>query len=146
MNLRQRCQAVFEAGYEFGQQSFRTIAARTRLSKSSVHRLVHRLRKRNQYPESSLWETQAGQQWLHLLVVATIFVFALQGGCGCERLSEFFHLLRLPKHIGVSPSALRTLQSRMEEKILAYQQQQQVQRSKTEPSVEICAAELRKVF
>jgi hypothetical protein len=102
-------------------------AAATKLSKSSVHRLYHRLLRRNQYPESQLWETEAGQQGLRLLVFAAVFVFALQGGIGCERLSEFFHLLRLERHIGVSPSALRRLRTCMEEKILEYQQKQQAQ-------------------
>jgi hypothetical protein len=94
MNLRQRCQAVFQLGYKVGEQSFRSLAAATKLSKSSVHRLYHRLQRRNQYPESQLWETEAGQQWLRLLVFAAVFVFALEGGIGCERLSEFFHSSR----------------------------------------------------
>jgi hypothetical protein len=145
MNLRQRCQAVFQAGYKVGQQTFRSLAAATKLSKSSVHRLYHRLQRRNQYPESQLWETEAGQQWLRLLVFAAVFVFALEGGIGCERLSEFFHLLRLERHIGVSPSALRRLRTRMEQKILEYQQKQQTQ-LKDASEVEICAAADEKFF
>ena len=114
MNLRERSLAVFQAGYQFGQNSFRTLARNTNLSKSSVHRLYHRIKRRNLHPESSLWESPEGQKWLRLLVLATIFVFALQGGIGCERLSKFFHLLRLQRHIGVSPTALRNLRARME--------------------------------
>ena len=145
MNLQQRCQAVFKAGYEFGKTSFRRLAKKTKLSKSSVHRLYHRIARRSQHPESSLWETEAGQNWLRLLVLATIFVFALQGGIGCERLSQFFHLLRLQHHIGVSPTALRSLRSQIESKIIDYQQQQeqqlQEQQLQTSSSqVEICAA------
>jgi hypothetical protein len=34
MNLRQRCQVVFQAGYKVGEQSFRSLAAATKLSKS----------------------------------------------------------------------------------------------------------------
>lgn len=83
MNLPQRCQAVFEAGYKLGTTSFRALAAATKLSKSSVHRLYQRIQRRNQYPESPLWETQAGQQWLRLLVFAALFVFTLEGGIGC---------------------------------------------------------------
>ena len=90
MNLQQRCQAVFKAGYEFGKTSFRHLAQKTKLSKSSVHRLYHRIARRNQYPESSEGETEAGQNWLRLLVLTSIFVLALQGGIGCERLSQFF--------------------------------------------------------
>ena len=77
MNLRKRCQTVFQAGYQFGQNSFRTVAQKTNISKSSVHRLYHRIAKRNQHPESSLWETKEGQEWLRLLVLAVIFIFAL---------------------------------------------------------------------
>ncbi len=80
MNIRQRCQTVFRAGYKVGEQSFRSLAAATQLSKSSVHRLYQRIQRRNQYPESHLWETEAGQQWLRLLVFAAVFVFSLEGG------------------------------------------------------------------
>ena len=140
MNLRKRCQTVFQAGYQFGQNSFRTVAQKTNISKSSVHRLYHRIVKRNQHPESALWETEAGQKWLRLLVVATIFIFALQGGIGCERLSGFFHLLRLERHIGVSPTALRSLRSRMESAIIEYQQRQNQVISNISSEVEVCLA------
>ena len=140
MNLRQRCQAVFKAGYQFGQTSFRRLALKTNLSKSSVHRLYRRIVSRNQHPESELWETEAGQKWLRLLVLATIFVFALQGGIGCERLSQFFHLLRLQRHIGVSPTALRSLRAQMESAIIDYQQQQHEPIRNISSQVEVCAA------
>ncbi|NJO97676.1 MAG: transposase family protein [Pleurocapsa sp. CRU_1_2] len=140
MNLRERCQTVFQAKYQFGQNSFRTLARKTKLSKSSVHRLYHRIIKRNQHPESSLWETSEGQEWLRLLVLATIFIFALQGGIGCERLSQFFHLLRLHRHLGVSPTALRSLRARMESTIIEYQQQQNDVIGKISSDVEVCLA------
>ncbi len=119
MNLRERSQAIWAAGYKFGSAILpRHRGAMAKLSKSSVHRLYHRIVNRNQAPESCLWETEVGQKWLRLLVLSTIFVFALQGGIGCERLSQFFHLLRLQRHIGVSPTALRSLRASMESKIL----------------------------
>ena len=140
MNLRERCQTVFQAGYQFSQNSFRAIAQETNLSKSSVHRLYHRIKRRNQYPESSLWENDQGQKWLRLLVLATIFIFALQGGIGCERLSSFFHLLRLQNHIGVSPTALRSLRAQMESAIIEYQQKQNEVLSQISSDVEVCLA------
>ena len=140
MNLRERCQTVFQAGYQFGQNSFRTVARNTNLSKSSVHRLYHRIIKRNQHPESSLWETSEGQEWLRLLVLAAIFIFALQGGIGCEKLSQFFHLLRLERHIGVSPTALRSLRARMESTLVEYQQRQNEVIGKISSDVEVCLA------
>ena len=140
MNLRERCHTVFQAGYQLSKTSFRSLARTTNLSKSSVHRLYHRIRRRNQHPESELWETEAGQKWLHLLVLATIFVFALQGGIGCERLSQFFHLLRLHRHIGVSPTALRSLRAQMESAIIDYQQSANEKIRKISSQVEVCAA------
>lgn len=111
-----------------------------------MHRLYHRIKRRNQHPESQLWETEAGQQWLRLLVFAAVFVFSLEGGIGCERLSEFFHLLRLQKHIAVSPSALRRLRTRLEEKIIEYQLHVQSQSVQSGRQVEICAAADEKFF
>ncbi|MEM8832895.1 MAG: hypothetical protein AAGE96_26715 [Cyanobacteria bacterium P01_G01_bin.19] len=140
MNLRERCQTVFQAGYQFSCNSFRAIAQETNLSKSSVHRLYHRIVNRNQHPESSLWESPEGQEWLRLLVLASIFIFALQGGIGCERLSRFFHLLRLQRHIGVSPTALRSLRARMESAIIEYQQRQNEVIGNISPEVEVCLA------
>lgn len=140
MNLRQRCQKVFTAGYQFGRTSFRSLALKTHLSKSSVHRLYHRIVSRNQHPESELWETEAGQKWLRLLVLAAIFVFVIQGGIGCHRLSQFFHLLRLQRHIGVSPTALRRLRTQMESAIIDYQQQQHELIRDISSKVEVCAA------
>jgi hypothetical protein len=74
------------------------------------------------------------------LVLATIFIFALQGGIGCEKLSQFFHLLRLERHIGVSPTALRSLRARMESAIIEYQQRQNEFISKISSDVEVCLA------
>ncbi len=62
MNLRQRCQAVFQAGYEWGKTSFRRLAKKTKLSKSSVHRLYHRIARRNQYPESHWSQVKLDKQ------------------------------------------------------------------------------------
>ncbi len=140
MNLRERCQTVFKAGYQLSKTSFRSLAQKTNLSKSSVHRLYHRIKSRNQHPESELWESSAGQQWLRLLVLATIFIFALQGGSGCEKLSQFFRLLRLQRHIGVSPTALSNLRAQMESAIIDYQQQQHEFIGKISSQVEVCAA------
>ena len=140
MNLRERCQAVFKGQYQLNKTSFRSLAQRTNLSKSSVHRLYHRIARRNQHLESELWESSAGQKWIRLLVLATIFVFALQGGIGCERLSQFFQLLRLERHIGVSPTALRSLRAQMESVIIEYQQRQNQVISKISSEVEVCLA------
>ncbi len=114
MNLRQRCQAVFEAGYQLGQQSNR----RSRLGLNSL-KVVYIALSIDSEREIRILNRLCGRLKLDSSGFICWFwrlslLGALQGGCGCERLSEFFHLLRLPRHIGVSPSALRTLRSRIE--------------------------------
>ena len=85
------------------------MAQRTGLAKSSVHRLTQAMERRAVHPESWLWETEEGRQWLTRLVVATLYTFGLKRGVGLDTMSEFFARLRLEKQVGCSPSALRKL-------------------------------------
>ena len=103
---------------EHGQQSVRHLAERIGLSKSSVHRHLQTIKRRDGYPEASLWETEAGRYWLIRLVVATLFVFGLKRGVGADTLSEFFGRLHLEAHVGCSPSALRRVMHMLERIIL----------------------------
>jgi Family of unknown function (DUF6399)/IclR helix-turn-helix domain len=109
---------IFNSIREHGQQSVRRLAERTGLSKSSVHRHLQALNRRDRYSESSFWETEAGRAWLIRLVVATLFVFGLKRGVGAETLSEFFGRLHLEAHVGCSPSALRGVMRTLERIIL----------------------------
>jgi IclR helix-turn-helix domain len=105
---------IFNSIREHGKQSIRRLAEQTGLSKSSVHRHLQALYRRDRYPESSFWETEAGRNWLIRLVVATLFVFGLKRGVGAETLSEFFGRLHLEAHVGCSPNALRSVMQRLE--------------------------------
>jgi len=98
---------VFNCLWENGTQSVRRIAHKTGLSKSSVHRLTQAMERRGRHPESWLWETEEGRQWLTRLVGATLYTFGLKRGVGMDTLSEFFARLRLETQVGCSPSALR---------------------------------------
>ena len=60
------------------------IAAATGLKKSSVQRHQKGIQRRDQYAESSLWETAAGAAWLVRLVVAVVYHFGIQQGVGAE--------------------------------------------------------------
>ena len=109
MDIRGRCQQIFNVLRELGPQSIRKLAAATGLPKSSVDRHCKGLRERaQQVPEAELWEQERGAQWLRVLVLAVVFVFGLKGGVGVERLSEFFHRVRLERYLAVSPTALRS--------------------------------------
>src|SRR5262245_4655242 len=107
MGLWVKSVAIFNSIREHGKQSIRSLADRTGLSKSSIHRHLQAMDRRDRHPESSFWETEAGRAWLIRLVVATLFVFGLKRGVGAETLSEFFSRLRLEGYVGCSPSALR---------------------------------------
>ncbi len=139
MGLRQRCQKVDQATRELGIKSVRALARATNISKSSVHRISQRIEHRHQHPESYFWETAEGYQWLRLLVFATVYIFGIKQGIGSEVLSEFFHLLRLNRQIGVSPTALRRLEAQMRSEIRTYQQEQHQQLKLTPAQIEIIA-------
>ena len=118
MGLWAKSVLIFNAIRTHGQQSVRGLAERTGLSKSSVHRHLQAMDRRDRYPESSLWDTEAGRTWLIRLMVATLFVFGLKRGVGAETLSEFLGRLRLDAHVGCSPRALRTVMHMLERLLL----------------------------
>src|SRR5215471_14690839 len=118
MGLWAKSVVIFNAIRAYGQQSIRSLADRTGLSKSSVHRHLQAIERRDRYPESSLGETEAGRAWLIRLIVATLFVFGLKRGVGAQPLSEFCSRLRLEEHGGCSPSALRTVMHMLERLLL----------------------------
>ena len=120
LNIKERCQKVWRCSAVFSQQSIRAIAVATGIPKSSVHRHLKTIERRQQYAESYLWETDAGEEWLKLLVFGVIYCFGIKGGIGAESLSAFFHLLHLEARIGCSASALRELEVQVKEKIVAY--------------------------
>ena len=96
---------VFNSFCANANQELRQVACQTGLSKSSVHRLKQAIARRNRYPESEWWETEAGRRWPTRLVVATLFTFNLKRGVGADSLSEFFTHLCLETHVGCSSSA-----------------------------------------
>src|ERR671939_1865643 len=118
MGLWGKSVVIINAIRDHGKQSIRSLADRIGLSKSSVHRPLQAMDRRDRYPESSLWETEPGRAWLIRLVVATLFVFGLKRGVGAETLSEFFGHLRLEAHVGCSPSALRHVMHNLERIVL----------------------------
>jgi DNA-binding transcriptional ArsR family regulator len=118
MGLWAKSVRIFNAMREHGKQSVRRLAERTGLSKSSVHRHLQAINRRDRYPESSLWDTEAGRTWLLRLVVAALFVFGLKRGVGAETLSEFFGHLHLEAHVGCSPNALRRVMHTLERLLL----------------------------
>lgn len=139
--VRNRDSKVLANITKFGQQSLRKIAKATGLSKSSVGRSMQAQAKRDQHPESYLWETKAGQAWLCLLVIAMLYVFGLKGNQGAERMSEFLKLVHLDTHVGASPSTLRKMIHQMEELLVKFQKEQEAEQGKKgDPKREVIAS------
>jgi hypothetical protein len=111
------CQ-IFKSLCTNATQSVRQLAQQTGLSKSSVHRLTQAMERRNSHPESWVWETEEGRQWLRRLVVATLYIFGLKRGIGLDTLSEFFARLHLETQAGCAPSALRQVMQTLEAALL----------------------------
>jgi Family of unknown function (DUF6399)/IclR helix-turn-helix domain len=109
---------IFKCLCDNATQSVRQLAQQTGLSKSSVHRLQQAMERRNSHPESWLWETAEGRQWLRRLVVATLYIFGLKRGVGLDTMSEFFAHLHLEAQAGCSPSALRSVMQALETALL----------------------------
>lgn len=122
--IRERSQKVFQAGKEKLLQGIEAIASATEISKSSVQRHQQGIKRRNQYPESELWETECGSAWLKRLVFGSIFFFGIKHGIGVGELSQFLKALRLELHVGCSASALDQLKQRMKETIEDYEASQ----------------------
>jgi len=80
------------------------------------------MERRNQHPESSLWETEAGNDWLKLLVLATLFQFGLKSGVGADNMSLFFKMIRIDTQLGLSASSLRKLMNDMESLLPQFQE------------------------
>jgi hypothetical protein len=68
-----------------------------------------------------------------------IFVFGMKSGVGMERMSEFFHRVRLDRYVAASPTVLRSLCRQMETVIMAYAAEQEQPRGQAERGIPIIA-------
>ena len=118
--MRQRGINVFQAIQADASQGVQAVASVIGISKSSVHRHQQAIERRNQHPESSWWETEAGSAWLKRLVVGSIFFFGIKHGIGVGELSQFLKALRLERRVGCSASALARLKQQLNDTIEAY--------------------------
>ena len=103
MRFWEKSLRIFKCLCDHGRQGVRRMAQQTGLSKSSVHRLTQARERRDLHPESWLWETAEGRQWLTRLLVATLYTFGLKRGVGVDTISEFFARLRLEIRWAVRP-------------------------------------------
>lgn len=70
--VRNRDKKIFANVIEFDRRSMRTIGKAIGMSKDKVYRGLAAIDKRDKYPESHLWETEEGQEWLRIMALAVI--------------------------------------------------------------------------
>ena len=121
LTIRERSQKVADCIKTNAKQGIESISAAIGISKSSVHRHQQAIARRNQYPESELWETATGSAWLLRMVVGVIYHFGIKHGVGAESLSVFFKAVHLDTHVGSSASTLRQLKHRLHAAIMSYE-------------------------
>lgn len=121
--IRQASLALFQQIEAKRKLSLRAMGRLINRSKSSVSRLWRAQVRRNLHPESALWETEAGEAWLRLLTLAVLYKFGIQHHVGADALSDFFKMIRINTHVGVSPGATLSQLKRMEELLPTFQQQ-----------------------
>lgn len=138
LTIRERSQKVANCIKTKTSSTLQCIAASTGLHPSSVHRHRQAINRRNQYPESSFWETEAGYRWLVRLVFGLVYHFGIKQGVGAESLSAFIQAMHLETHVAGSASSLRILKQRVEQGVMAYAESQ-AEQCQPSPGQGICA-------
>jgi hypothetical protein len=131
---------VWQCLSENTQQSIRAIAAVTGIPKSSVHRHLKAIERRQQHAESYLWETAEGGEWRKLMVFGVIYCFGIKGGIGADSLSDFSSVAL--GAVGCSASALRELEVQIKGQIAAYGEAQ-MESSRVESPIGICVERMK---
>ena len=126
-SFRATSQLIIARISTIGYPGIRRLAEQLSLPKSTAHRHLQGQKHRDQYPESHFWETEAGAAFLRRLCCAVVYQFGLKNHIGAGQLSEFFHLIRIDIHVGVSESALRQQMRELEAELVRFQQQQEAE-------------------
>ena len=122
LEIRATSRAIIAETVRSGKQSHRKLASLLKGSKSCVHRHKQSRAKRNQHPELEFWETEAGAEWLKLLVFVVLYTFGMGCHVGADKLATFFQLIRIDTHVGTSASAMRNQMNNMEKLLPLFQQ------------------------
>jgi len=123
MNVREKIISIFKRKAD----TVRNIQQETGIPKSTAFHHKKQIEKRNEYAESTFWETDAGYNFLKRLVIATIYIFSIKSGLGAGRINEFFELIRIGTHVAISDSSILQVIKEIEDLILSYKEAQNKQ-------------------
>ena len=121
--IRETGQKIMAWIADHGKQTCRQLGGKLGIPKSTIHRHCQARERRNQYPESSFWETEVGQSWLRRLYFGVLYCFGLGHNIGAEKLAAFFQVIRLDTHVGASASALGARLRQMEAVLPQFQKE-----------------------
>jgi len=116
MKIGQKILSIFRRK----EHSVRSISQEIDIPKSTVHYHKQKMEERITAQGTAFWESDNGRQHILRLVIGTIYMFAIKAGNGAGLLNEFFELLALDKHIGISQSTILRIIRRVEALILEY--------------------------
>lgn len=104
------------------KETVRETSKQLGIPKSTVHHHRQRTKKRQQFPESEFWDSEAGQNFIKRLIVSAIYTFGIKGGIGAGRIEEFMKQIRLSTHAGISESSIYRMMKEIEVSILKYKE------------------------
>ncbi len=116
MKILQKISSIFQRM----EDSVRSISRKIGVPKSTVHFHKQKISERISDQGTDFWESDLGRQHIIRLVIGSIYVFSIKGGKGAGLLNEFFELLALDKHTGISQSSILRIIRRVEALILEY--------------------------
>lgn len=118
MKLGQKIRSIFSRK----GQSVRSISSETNIPKSTVHYHQQKTDSRIMESGTDFWESEIGRTHIVRLVIGTIYMFSIKAGNGAVLLNEFFELLALDKHAGISQKTILKIIRRVEALILEYKE------------------------
>jgi len=106
-------------------KSVRSLSLDMDLPKSTVHYQMQKQDERVKDETTRFFESESGSRFLKRLIVGTIYTFCLKGGSGAGRVKEFFELIQLQSHVGISESSVLRVIKEIELSILKYKELQE---------------------
>ena len=106
MKIRQQLIGVHKLLVSFGTISLSKIGKTLGISKDSARRRCVVIKSRSHHPCATVFETEAGAQWVYLVVITAILVFGKKSGVGSETHALFFSLIGLNLFVGLSASSI----------------------------------------
>jgi hypothetical protein len=116
MNIREKILSIFKRK----DKSVREISKEISLPKSTVHYNLTQTKVRQQKSGSEFWDTEEGYRWSIKVVVSTIYFFGVKGGFGAGKLKDFFEILNLSTHMGISETTILKIIKQIENLLIEY--------------------------